>query len=210
MKTDGMTRRQEKAAETKQKLYETADQLFTQHGIDGVSVDAIVAAAGLSKGAFYVHFESKDALVAELITAYADRVDMDYKAYLEAFPADTPSAGLLLALVEKIFDVIEGTIGLEKIRALYKVQLTGATLSQTAANYNRALYGMLADVLERGVRRGEFQAELPVDALTRHFVLAMRGLTYEWCIRYPDFDLKKQALSHFALLLKGIQRGGGL
>jgi hypothetical protein len=33
----------------------------------------------------------------------------------------------------------------------------------------------------------------------------MRGLTYEWCMRYPDFDLKSQAITHFEVLLMGIK-----
>ena len=44
-----------------------------------------------------------------------------------------------------------------------------------------------------------------MDALTRHLIVAMRGITYEWCVRYPDFNLKEQALAHFQLLLEGLR-----
>jgi hypothetical protein len=36
-------------------------------------------------------------------------------------------------------------------------------------------------------------------------MISLRGITYEWCIRYPDFDYKAQALSYFDLLLKGLR-----
>jgi hypothetical protein len=42
------------------------------------------------------------------------------------------------------------------------------------------------------------------DELSQHFVMTFRGLCYEWCIRYPEFDLKEQVLKHFKLLLDGI------
>ncbi len=71
--------------------------------------------------------------------------------------------------------------------------------------YNRDLYRMFDDVLSKGIERGEFRTDLPRVVLTRHFVMAIRGLSYEWCIRYPDFDLKQEALAHFKLLLTGIQ-----
>ena len=207
MKKDGFDRRREKAAQTRVKLYAAADRLFAQYGFDKVSVDAIVEEAGVSKGAFYVHFESKDGLAAALITDYVDKADMDYRAFLDAIAPNEPAVNILLALVAKIFDVIENDIGCDRIRVLYKVQLAGASHAQTASGYSRALYQMLGDVLGRGVSRGEFKASPPVDELARHLILAMRGLTYEWCIRYPDFDLSGQARKHFEILLEGIRSG---
>ncbi len=204
MKKEGSNLRKERAVETKTKLYDTADRLFTKHGIDMVSVDAIVEAAGVSKGAFYVHFESKDALIAAQISDYVEKVDTDYKAFVDAFSPDTLTADILLSLVVRISDIIIGKIGYERMRALYKVQLTGAGYAQAAASYNRTLYQLFGNVLEQGILRGELKASLPVDETARHFILALRGLTYEWCIRYPDFDLKEQARTHFELLMAGI------
>jgi len=34
--------------------------------------------------------------------------------------------------------------------------------------------------------------------------MAIRGVSYEWCIRYPNFDLKEQAVAHCLLLIEGI------
>ena len=55
----------EKAAENRQVLVETAARLFQEKGIDGVGVAEISKAAGLTHGALYAHFPSKDALAAE-------------------------------------------------------------------------------------------------------------------------------------------------
>ena len=51
------------------RIFETACTLFYRHGIHGVGVDAIVAAAGSNKMSFYRSFASKDALVAEYLLA---------------------------------------------------------------------------------------------------------------------------------------------
>jgi hypothetical protein len=72
------------------------------------------------------------------------------------------------------------------MRIVYKVQLTGAVNTENIKGYNRELYKMFTDVLRLGIDRGEFYTELPLDTLTKHFVMAIRGLSYEWCIRYPD------------------------
>ncbi len=49
------------------RIFETACELFYRHGIHGVGVDAIAAEAGSNKMSFYRSFASKDALVAEYL-----------------------------------------------------------------------------------------------------------------------------------------------
>jgi len=208
VKKEGMTPRKIKGRETRRKLYESAESLFEQRGFEDVSVDDIVEAAGVSKGTFYVHFESKDALIVALAIDYVGKADTNYQAHLDALPADAPAADALLSLIGKIADVLTGVIGHNRMRNLYKVQLTRTVDIEIVMGYNRRLYGLFGDVLSRGVRRGEFKTGMPIDTLAQHFVMAMRGLTYEWCARFPDFDLKEQALMHFSILLEGIWNGG--
>ncbi|SRR6266702_859105 len=57
----------EKAAQNRAALVETAARLFRTHGIDGVGVAEIGKAAGLTHGALYAHFPSKEALAAEAL-----------------------------------------------------------------------------------------------------------------------------------------------
>ena len=64
---------------TRQRILAAAGQLFRQHGIDGIGVDAVMQRAGLTHGGFYLHFRSKEALAAEvsqsLLTRAAARWD---------------------------------------------------------------------------------------------------------------------------------------
>lgn len=197
-------KRKVQGAETKKKLYEIARRLFTERDFAAVSVEDITDEAGITKGAFYVHFESKDALIAILIADYAARADMDYKAFLDALPSDMAASSTLLALVEKIADELNSTIGFESMKKVYQMLLAGTVDTEAIKGYSRELYALFHSVLENGIHRGEFKAPLPSEALSRHFVMAIRGISYEWCIRYPDFDLKEQAVEHIKLLLKGI------
>ncbi|WLW57668.1 TetR/AcrR family transcriptional regulator [Streptomyces sp. YU58] len=61
----------EHKAETRRRIIETAGRRFKQDGIDGSGVSTLMKDAGLTNGAFYAHFESKDDLVA---TAIADQL----------------------------------------------------------------------------------------------------------------------------------------
>ena len=60
------------AAENRRRILVAATQLFREHGIDGTGVDAITEAAGLTHGAFYSQFESKQAVVAEALRLVLD------------------------------------------------------------------------------------------------------------------------------------------
>jgi len=61
---------------TKARIERAALTLFTQEGIDGVSTKRIAAKAGVSEGAIYRHFESKDTLARSLMVAIHDRLTL--------------------------------------------------------------------------------------------------------------------------------------
>ena len=58
----GTGRRAQYSASTKRALVDVAQDLFTEHGYAGTSLDAIVAGARVTKGALYHHFAGKQAL----------------------------------------------------------------------------------------------------------------------------------------------------
>ncbi|MFC7366233.1 MULTISPECIES: TetR/AcrR family transcriptional regulator [Bhargavaea] len=60
--------------ETKKRIIEAAIALFTEKGFHGTSIQEIAAHAGISKGAFYLHFKSKDALQVEIFRYYTSLI----------------------------------------------------------------------------------------------------------------------------------------
>ena len=59
--------------DTRDKLFEAAARVFEEQGIGGVSIEAIAAAAGFSRGAFYSNFKSKDELIIAMIEDHVAR-----------------------------------------------------------------------------------------------------------------------------------------
>ncbi|HEY9104043.1 TetR/AcrR family transcriptional regulator [Chitinimonas sp.] len=55
----------EKAAESRERILDTAARLFREKGFDGIGVADLMKAAGLTHGAFYGHFSSKEDLMAQ-------------------------------------------------------------------------------------------------------------------------------------------------
>ena len=66
--------------DTREKLFEAAARVFEEAGIGGASIEAIAAAAGFSRGAFYSNFASKDELIIAMLE---DHVEQSTRRYLD-------------------------------------------------------------------------------------------------------------------------------
>jgi TetR/AcrR family transcriptional repressor of nem operon len=64
-----MRKSKAETAQTRQRIVEAAAKAFRRQGIDATGVAEIMAAAGMTHGGFYRHFQSKDQLVAEAMSA---------------------------------------------------------------------------------------------------------------------------------------------
>lgn len=56
--------------QTRAKITEAARVLFNRHGFTGVTIDMVMEAAGLTRGGFYNHFSSKQALYSEAVASF--------------------------------------------------------------------------------------------------------------------------------------------
>ena len=68
---------------------------FVRKGIKGARIEDITAACGLSKGAFYLHFASKEALFGELVQAFTARLAEDSEARVRDMAAFLAEEGVL-------------------------------------------------------------------------------------------------------------------
>lgn len=67
-------------SDTRDRLFEAAARVFEAEGIGGASIEAIAAAAGFTRGAFYSNFDSKDALIIAMLE---DHVEQSIRRNLE-------------------------------------------------------------------------------------------------------------------------------
>jgi len=110
--------------ETRQRIIDSAGRRLKRDGIDGSGIATLMADAGLTNGAFYAHFTSKDDLVATTVAAqlraqresYAGQVaegadvEQIVREYLSAEHRDNPAEGCpSAALVDEIGRCDEAT-----------------------------------------------------------------------------------------------------
>lgn len=87
------------------RIVDTAQDLFREHGIKGIGVDAIAEAAGTNKMTLYRHFGSKDELVTECLRHQAEKAERKWAELEAASPGDP--LGQLLGWVRLAAEFLE-------------------------------------------------------------------------------------------------------
>lgn len=100
--TKKLNSRQMQKIESREKILKAAATLFRKQGLNATGIDQIMAKAGLTAGAFYAHFKSKDHLIEDMLwTVLPMKPDQPIKEfvpdYLTEFHRDHPELGCPLA-----------------------------------------------------------------------------------------------------------------
>lgn len=117
-----LSKRQIQGQNSRDKLLDAATRLFHENGYQAVTVNDICEAAQLTKGAFYHHFDSKEALYQHLYTPQLDT----YLASHFSIPEDADGKTILLALADATLSFSE-EIGREMTSLSITVMLSRGT-----------------------------------------------------------------------------------
>jgi AcrR family transcriptional regulator len=114
----------------REKLLDCAERLFAEHGLEGVSLRAINAEAGLSPAALHYHFGTQQALVEALLERHMPRLMERRRQLLDALEArpEPPAVrDVLGALVTPLADFLAegGEPGLRYLRLIHRLQADG-------------------------------------------------------------------------------------
>ncbi len=194
-------KKQTKGNKTKQHLYRQAMLLFRERGYDNVSVDEIVKAAGTAKGTFYVHFDSKMAVIAQMFQEYDDY----YDAIEAQLDPSQPVMERLEIFIGKSCQFTQEIIGLDMLRTLYRNQLGPDTLEHDNFREDRSLYRIIHRLLLEGQRDGLYRADLSVTTMGAWLVRCIRGTFYEWIMREGSFDLREECIHYVRMFFQGIE-----
>jgi AcrR family transcriptional regulator len=171
------------AAETRAQLLDAAANVFAESGYRGATVDQIVAKAGLSKGTFYWHFESKEELFGALLE---ERIDSPARALMritEAAPAESPTAPTVSQGLAALFEQERGLVLL--LHEYWSAAVRDANVKARYVERQRALRDTLAHALEVRHRRTGVPLAIPAQALATAFIALAEGLSAEALID-PD------------------------
>ncbi len=155
-------------------LLDRATELFLLHGYDNVSLNDLIADAGVSKGAFYHWFPSKDAL----IEALAERSAREAFAAIEDALADCDGDALarLNVVLQAGFDVKMQTAGPDQLAAMVSLMRpANAHLYGRIVAVEEALFRpLLTRLISDGVDDGVFDTFDPEGVADMFYALAAR------------------------------------
>jgi len=89
-----------KGAQTRQRILDAAEAMILSRGFAGMSVDGLIRSLGLTKGAFFHHFDSKNDLSRHLVQRFSDDGTALFKSFHERARklSDDPLQQLLLII----------------------------------------------------------------------------------------------------------------
>lgn len=184
------------AIRTKKKIFNTSVTLINERGFENVTVDDICKACGLSKGAFYHHFNSK----LDIISGIETMLNASINEAMEEC-ADVKIRTRVLVFSNSLLSIVDKT-GLEFTRQRTKYVVGGDYInesgSDTFSNYSRL---KLRELLETAVEKGELAEKTPVNIITETIMTLLSGLIADWCIFNGAYSLtdKGWELTEFAV-----------
>ena len=189
-----ITSRKQQAMETRIKILEIALGLFKEKGMDAVKVIDICQAAGVSVGAFYHHFPSKESII--------ERGYQSIDAYIEEGMKNRSFANCtkkILCLFKEANLVMEN-LGWKFIGDVYKYTLT--TGNKYTLSTERYPYRFIQESLEEGVSSGQLREEINPAQATEFLMKLVRGITFDWCICQGSYSLVEEAAKTVEIILR--------
>ncbi len=193
--------------ESLQRLTEAAFRLIVAKGYHACTLQEIAEAAGLTKGAIYFHFESKENLALHLLDiAEADIVDSLVR-HLDTIDAPAPER---VAAFFK-FTSKQGIDRPYELLCLIKMSIEGRNSTELAderiSNIYARIYRVLEEIIEQGKTRGELDENLPTSEVAAMIVATHDGMMLEWHRRSGGIDGRIFVRTVWQTFLHGILGG---
>jgi AcrR family transcriptional regulator len=194
---------QKRSQETRANILNAAQSLFAQNGYDATGVADICQEAGVSKGSFYYHFPSKQALFLELLDEWLSGLDVQ----LNLLRQNDQSAPDSLIAMTSVLPLVFQSAGnhLQMFLEFWIQASRDATIWEaTIAPYHR-YQTLFASLIEEGVTEGSLE---PVDTqLTAQVIVSFAvGLLLQGLLDPQGADWEKVAKQGIQYLMDGITK----
>jgi AcrR family transcriptional regulator len=190
---------QKRSETTRTHLFDSALKQFAARGYDATSVDDICRGAGVSKGAFYHHFESKQALFLALMNSWLSSIDA---ALLELEKSTVPET--LVAMTELLPGIL--AVARDQLPMYLEFWLQASRdpkVWQATVEPYRHFREYFAGLIAEGTAEGTLRKVDP--QIAGQVVLSMAvGILLQALVEPRGADWEKTAQQGMRILMKGL------
>jgi AcrR family transcriptional regulator len=163
----------DKGDQTRRHIVTVAAEAFADRGYAGTSLNDVIRATGLTKGGFYFHFPSKEALALEVMRVKQE----EWAGKVVTAAAVHPRAvDQLVALASALVDLHDTDRTFGSVHALSRELCTDPQLEPQTSQHLHAWTMLVADLIRRAQIEGDARQDLDPEALADMAVCAFIGI----------------------------------
>lgn len=194
---------QKRSEETRSRILAAAVECFSRDGYHATGVAEICKRAGVSKGAFYHHFATKQAVFLEILNEWLGNLDGQLTA-IHLGAHDVPAALLeMAAMIRPIFETAIGRLPMFLefwLHASRDPQIWQATI--TPYRHYRKYF---ADLLRQGIAEGSLRP-MDVDVGAQAIVSMAVGIFLQGVLDPQGADWSQSTQDSIRILIEGMRR----
>lgn len=172
-------RSHEDSLETRKKILKSAQRLFSRRGYERTSLSDVAKFAGVTRGAIYWHFESKEDLLLALLNSLAKEIFADQILY-EASSIDEPDPlgklkkSLLVMMQDESIAFFNSTF-MTMLVSIINGHSGNEQLRDSIIKQNNDHRSKQVKALKNAIRRGQMPSNLIVESAVEHLGIFLIG-----------------------------------
>ena len=188
---------------SREKILQSAVQLFLGDGYEATSVNDICKHAGVSKGSFYHYFETKQVLFLSLMENWSSRVMQSVLG--EPITEDSNAKDVLIQMPYQ-FNMAFAAVprGFPMLVDFWRQAMADPAIWKTAVEPYRYFMGFFMRIIETGQQDGSIRKDIDSEILARLLVAVAMGYLLEAAFDQEKADWSAITSEGLRLLLEGI------
>ena len=188
---------------SREKILQSAVQLFLGEGYEATSVNDICKHAGVSKGSFYHYFETKQVLFLSLMENWSSRVMQSVLG--EPITEDSNAKDVLIQMPYQ-FNMAFAAVprGFPMLVDFWRQAMADPAIWKTAVEPYRYFMGFFMRVIETGQLDGSIRKDVDSEIMARLLVSVAMGYLLEAAFDQEKADWSAITSEGLRLLLEGI------
>lgn len=194
---------QKRSIETRTRIIEAAMNLFAKNGYDVTSVSEICEAAGVSKGAFYHHFHTKEVIFQQAMEEWLDSIDRQMATFRETDITVPQALEQMTQMMPQVYRAALGGLPmfLEFLSHSYRDPEVLQAIASPHHRYREFFTAMIQDGIDEGSLR-----DVDPELISRVIVALAVGLLMEGLVDPDESNWVQVAQEGINLLLQSVVR----